>query len=235
MTEADWLSCGDPEPMLAFLRRRVSARRYRLFACACCRRIGHLLPVPAGHDMIVAAERFADGEITEEEFKAVKTATRGVDKHARDAPSGTVLAFYAAREAVDASARSSACNASHMAVNAVAIAAVRASGFDIAQWAVRQANARIAEKREQANVLRDVIGNPFHPQVVDRAWLEWNNQTVARLAAHVYEERAFEQMPILGDALEEAGCDNAMMLAHCREKREHVSGCWLVDLLLAKE
>jgi hypothetical protein len=51
----------------------------------------------------------------------------------------------------------------------------------------------------------------------------------------MYEERDFAGMPILADALEEAGCNNADILAHCREPGVHVRGCWVVDLLLAKE
>jgi hypothetical protein len=63
----------------------------------------------------------------------------------------------------------------------------------------------------------------------------WLSSTVVSLAQTVYAERAFDRLPILADALEEAGCDNADILAHCRGDEPHVRGCWVVDLILGKE
>jgi hypothetical protein len=65
-------------------------------------------------------------------------------------------------------------------------------------------------------------------------WLTWNDGTVYKIALGIYEDDAFERMPILADALEDAGCDNADILAHCRGDGPHVRGCWVVDLLLGK-
>jgi hypothetical protein len=67
------------------------------------------------------------------------------------------------------------------------------------------------------------------------AWAAWNDGTIPKLAQAIYEERAFDRLPILADALEEAGCDNADILAHCRQPGPHVRGCWVVDLLVGKE
>jgi hypothetical protein len=58
---------------------------------------------------------------------------------------------------------------------------------------------------------------------------------VVRLAQGIYEDRAFDRLPVLADALEEAGCDNAEILSHCRGPGPHVRGCWAVDLSLGKE
>ena len=66
------------------------------------------------------------------------------------------------------------------------------------------------------------------------AWLSWNGGTVAGLARSVYDERRFADLPILADALEEAGCDNAELLTHLRGPGPHVRGCWALDLLLGK-
>jgi hypothetical protein len=82
--------------------------------------------------------------------------------------------------------------------------------------------------------IRDIFGNPFRPVTIDSKWLSWNNGTVPAIARHVYDDRAFHDLPILADALEEAGCDNADVLRHCREPGEHVRGCWAVDLVLDK-
>ena len=82
------------------------------------------------------------------------------------------------------------------------------------------------------HLLRDIIGNPFRPVAVDPAWL---TSDVLLLARGIYEERAFDRMPILADALQDAGCDSADVLAHCRGANPpHVRGCWVVDLLLGK-
>jgi hypothetical protein len=83
----------------------------------------------------------------------------------------------------------------------------------------------------QAALLRDLFGNPFRPVAVDPFWL---TPSVVAVAQTIYEERQFEDMPILADALEEAGCHHPDILGHCRESGEHVRGCWLVDLLLGK-
>ncbi len=90
------------------------------------------------------------------------------------------------------------------------------------------------EQAEVAALYRDVVGNPFRPVVIAPAVLAWNEGTVRRLAQAIYDERAFDRLPLLADALEEAGCDDADVLAHCRGPRPHVRGCWVVDLLLGK-
>src|SRR5439155_24569283 len=62
-----------------------------------------------------------------------------------------------------------------------------------------------------------------------------NDGTVVKLAQGIYDDRAFARLPILADALEEAGCMDTEILDHCRRAREHVRGCWVLDLLLGKE
>jgi hypothetical protein len=84
-------------------------------------------------------------------------------------------------------------------------------------------------------VFREVFGNPFRSATIDSDWLGRNERTVLKLAQAIYDERRFADLPILADALEEAGCDNADVLAHCRSGGEHVCGCWVVDLLPGKE
>jgi hypothetical protein len=90
---------------------------------------------------------------------------------------------------------------------------------------------RREEEKRQVPLLRDILGNPFRPARLVRRWL---TPAVVSLAAGLYAEGAFDRLPILGDALEEAGCGNADMLAHCRGDGPHVRGCWVVDLVLGK-
>jgi hypothetical protein len=84
----------------------------------------------------------------------------------------------------------------------------------------------------QCDLIRDIFGNPFRPVTVESTWRTHN---VTALAQGIYDDRAFERMPILADALEDAGCTNADILEHCRRPGEHCRGCWVVDLVLGKE
>ena len=81
------------------------------------------------------------------------------------------------------------------------------------------------------DLLRDIFGNPFRPVAFDPAW---RTEAVVGLARGAYEDRAFDRLPALADALEDAGCADADILSHCRSAGSHVRGCWVVDLLLGK-
>jgi hypothetical protein len=82
-----------------------------------------------------------------------------------------------------------------------------------------------------SNLLRCIAGNPFRPVVCEPPW---RTSAVVGLAEGIYADRAFDRLPILADALEEAGCDSADILAHCRGGGPHARGCWVVDLVLGK-
>jgi hypothetical protein len=88
-----------------------------------------------------------------------------------------------------------------------------------------------ALNQSQVEAVREVFGNPFRPVRLEPAW---RTPDVHQLARGIYEE-AFERLPILADALEEAGCDNEAILDHCRGRGHHLRGCWLVDLLTRRE
>ena len=91
--------------------------------------------------------------------------------------------------------------------------------------------AAAAERAAQCALVRDIFGNPFRPVTADPSWL---TSTVVQLAGGIDAERAFDRLPILADALEDAGCDSADVLGHCRGPGPHARGCWVVDLLLGK-
>lgn len=92
------------------------------------------------------------------------------------------------------------------------------------------------ERRAQAELARCVLGVVcIADPAFDRCWLVANGGAVARLAEVIYADHAFDRMPILADALEDAGCANQDILAHCRDGGEHVRGCWVLDALLNKE
>ena len=83
-----------------------------------------------------------------------------------------------------------------------------------------------------ARMIREVFSNPFRPAARDPSWL---TSTVVALADGIYADRAFDRMPILADALMDAGCHDEQVLGHCRGPGPHVRGCWVVDLVLGKE
>jgi len=71
--------------------------------------------------------------------------------------------------------------------------------------------------------------------MVNPDWLAWNGRMIPKLALSVYEEGAFDRLPVVADALQDAGCDNGEILTHLRGPGPHVRGCWCLDLLLGKE
>src|SRR5205085_12433942 len=110
------------------------------------------------------------------------------------------------------------------------------NAFSAAFWGAKStasvmlhSDGRREEQLKQAALLRDIVGNPFRPVALDPAW---RTAAVVGLAEAIYAGRAFDRLPILADALEDAGCDNPDVLAHCRGPGPHVRGCWVVDLIL---
>ncbi|MDY3554487.1 hypothetical protein R5W24_003611 [Gemmata sp. JC717] len=112
------------------------------------------------------------------------------------------------------------------------------TGFDAASWSVRGSPAcgrawiGEAEQAQQLALIREVFGNPFRRLALAPAW---QSETVLALARGIYADRAFDRLPILADALQDAGCADADALAHCRGPEPHVRGCWVVDMVLGKE
>src|SRR5205823_15121166 len=93
-----------------------------------------------------------------------------------------------------------------------------------------------AEWAVQVAMLRDLFGNALRPApAVDPSWLAWNGGAIPKLAKVIYDEGRFGDLPILADALEEAGCTSADVLGHLRGPGPHARGCWPLDLLLGKQ
>jgi hypothetical protein len=113
---------------------------------------------------------------------------------------------------------------------------------DAAAWTASQETgilwvvtaARRTASVAQAGLLRCIFGNPSRPVALGPAWLPWHGGMPVSMAQKMYDSRDFADMPVLADALEEAGCQDQDILGHCRSGGEHVRGCWVVDLLLGK-
>ncbi|HWG42702.1 MAG TPA: hypothetical protein VN688_07945 [Gemmataceae bacterium] len=219
MTEQDWLECSDPKKLLYFLRDKGSDRKFRLFACACCRHIWRLLKDDRSRKAVEVAERFAEGEATRRELSRA-----GNDAHVvwNELASAAAGATDADMDAADAACRT-ACYA-----KAAIGAANRAS--HCAAYALSYEGQQAAEQESQCSLLRDIFGNPFRPVTIDPSWLTWHDGLLVSMAQRMYDSRDFSDMPVLADALEESGCQDQDILAHCRSGGEHVRGCWLVDL-----
>jgi hypothetical protein len=228
MTESEWLACTDPEPMLDFLRGKASDRKLRLFAVACCRRIWKVVHSDY-HRLAELTERYADGKASQEELIAAIE-----EAHDSDWTAG--LAFedatgfgedYAAGDDMADAAGYATGNAAHASADAATDYPTHRETSP--EWAA----AHKAELRAQATLLRDVFGCLFFRSFTTD--LHWLTPTVKQLAEAIYEDRDFDRLPILADALEEAGCFNADLLDHCRQPGPHVRGCWAVDAVLGKQ
>ena len=227
MTEAEWLSCEFSTPMLEHLRANGlgSWRRRFLLAVACSRRVASVMS-PEGLMALAVAERFVAGEATEAEREAAFDA------------SGTAMS-----EAINLQTH----KADYCAYRLVQLAKERAFpatwNDDYAAWIAQTAPEAFgwkgvkkwdepvlfAHRREIADWVRDIFGNPFHPVTFDPAW---RTPGVSSLARRIHDALAFDRMPSLADALEELGCRDAEILSHCRVPTGHVRGCWVIDVIL---
>jgi hypothetical protein len=225
VTEKQWLRCGDPGDLELHLDERgpISDRKIRLFGCGCVRTVWADLPNDILRRSILASERYADGEATAAELRKARGAANGTFEGLGDIIEDHSAIVVTALCEPTASFPMGSGSSAGLAAVAAELASDRGKSWD-AGW--KRAN------KQYANLFRCVFGNPFRPVAFDPAWL---TETVHSLATGIYAERAFDRMPILADALEEAGCDNADVLNHCRGDGPHVRGCWVVDLLLGKE
>jgi hypothetical protein len=239
MTEQQWLGCERPDPMLECLRGKGSDRKLRLFACACCRRVGPFLEYHRSRQAVDYADPLQAQREYDEIRRAVEVAERVADGLADPAELGAV--FPAPDEDDTASAFAAGPDATWTARSSAYTARWLAAYCGPTSYPPGAGGRTLSElehDREEAaqvRLLRDLFGNPFRPVALDPAWWAWRDGTIPKLAQAIYDDRAFDRLPILADALEDAGCTDGDILNHCRQPGEHVRGCWVVDLLLGKE
>jgi hypothetical protein len=218
--------------MLEFVHGKVSERKLRLFACSCCRRVERFLKDEVVRKALDAAERYGEGRIrisTLDKWHRKAATARDLLRKAQGWTPG-YMAYHAIASATVSGEFSAYLDAHNFVAKAVAIATGQRRGSPSWNEAAR------AESAALSGLLRDIVGNPFRPPpVIDDGWLRWQGRTVGRLASGIYDGRRFGELPILADALEDAGCADAVILRHCRSGGEHARGCWLLDLLLNKQ
>lgn len=215
MTEAEWFAWTDPQDMLIRWQtwcwaHGLSRRKLRLFVTACARRVVQFAPDPRLEAAIEAAEAFADARTNPERdrFKSARAVVWADATWQATAP-GALATWLLKGSGTDWSIAAPRC---------ASLSAVGAS---------RQHDERTA----QGALLRDIFRNPFRPV---RVRPTWRTETAVLIARRMYESRDFAAMPILADAMQDAGCDFDDLVAHCRQPGEHVRGCWAVDLVLDK-
>lgn len=229
MTESDWNACTTLAPMWDFISSKASERKLRLFACACCRRVWHVMTDARHRRAVEAAERLADDPSTEADLASAMQpvidlwANLSSHRNPEWQPihymtaavrhlNGGSAAWYAASYA----ARGEACCAGSEGSPA---------------WRTAEA----AEEAAQCALLRDIFGYPARPFCFDPAWLSGDGRSAVERARAIYEENRFAELPLLAEVLQRAGCRDRAVLDHCRASMEHVRGCWVVDALLGRE
>lgn len=216
MTEARWLACESVSDMLDVFPAEASARKLRLFAVACCRRLPDL--AERSVQALDAAEGHAEGLVGRDALRLSYMKAYGLVAAHEDNPDDQ--RGYDAAQAVAWAVVADGIGPRELAASAAYHAGRAVPG--------------LAERRAQALLLADVLLAPTSA-TVSPTWLTWNGGTVADLARSSYDERTFDRLPILADALEDAGCHDVAILSHLRGPGPHVRGCWAVDLLLGKQ
>jgi hypothetical protein len=212
MTADEWDRSFAPRVMFPHVREKGHPRKLRLFACACCRAVWDRLTNEDCRRGVEVAEVVADGQATDAERKSAKARVDATLDEGGQRDLLRLCVSWALIHARDVGGMGFAAEvASHNSLCVVK-------------------GPRLL--RTQAGLIRCVFGNPFRgPPAFDPAW---RTDTAVSLAKGMYESRDFSAMPILADALQDAGCDSADILDHCRGSGPHVRGCWVVDLVLGK-
>jgi hypothetical protein len=239
VTEEDWLSACKPDVMLEHLQRHsprfASRRKPRLFACGCCRLGWSFLTDPKARFAVEVAERFADGQATMQERDAARHALNsGVGTVADpirpppwNSPSSLAHATGGSGKCVWAAARQAAATLVRLRV--LAALGPDPQNRPGAEWRRVRAEERVVV----CELIRDLWPNPFRSlEELPKDALHWNGGTVVKMAQRIYDDRAFDDLPVLGDALQDAGVDDETILRHCRGPGPHARGCWIVDSIL---
>lgn len=184
---------------------RHSKRKERLVACGLCRLLWRYFTNSRCKASVEASELYADGAIKRKQLDAARTAAKVCVVNSEETP-----LEYAATSVAQAS---------------ISMPFV----ISLTRDAARLLRVRNMPVR-QAQLLHDIF-NPFRPVTLDPTW---RTNSVVNLTQAIYDDRAFERLPLLADALEDAGCHHEDILAHCRGPGPHVRGCWVVDLLTGR-
>jgi hypothetical protein len=227
----------------------VSERKLLLFGCACCRRVAGLVDFSL-KDELHSAERCADqisseiswASLVENELLFQTLMDVGAyfeDNDTLDYRPFEINAYFAVQNLLGGLAGLADCTRLAVRARTEYAMSLRADQHSPPETDEEYAEVEEREQKsaeaEQVRLMHEIFGNPFRPIIVPEAWQSTNDGIAIKMAQSIYESGRFGDLPILGDALEDGGCDNAEILAHCRGGGDHVRGCWVIDLLLGKE
>jgi hypothetical protein len=203
------------------VREPANDRRLGLFTLAAGRRLWKLLDDEASRRAVEVAWRQAEGLVTVEESEGSFAALRPVYASACQA---NFLEVAQVVTTLGLLLRDPPCAAMTLIRPLITVGQVNCRTTLLTE----------AELTACCWLLRDILGSLRRPAGLPRELFAWNDGRIVHLAQACYIDRAFDRLPVLADALEDAGCDDADVLSHCRGGKEHVRGCWVVDLLLGK-
>jgi len=237
MTEHEWLTSVDLGAMVYILPAQ-NERKWRLFAVACCQCIRHLLHDARSQNAIAVIETMAECGGRHDELVAAHQAACDALADSRPERKRHPVEDVARVIAIPTfEAKSSAQATAGWVVGVIGeLAWKTAVGQNRRHQKLARQNAWRDMAVKQCALLRCIFSNPFRQvPIAGRSLLAWNDSTIPKLAQAIYEAQAFDRLPVLADALEEAGCQDEDMLNHCRRPGVHVKGCWVFDLVLGKE
>jgi hypothetical protein len=202
------------------LRHYGSPRKFRLYAVALCRIVATTDVSPDAEHFLVAAEDCADDKLSFDDRRSLAEQAYQIANELQQPPP------IERPEALIAMAVANCLNEdSHATLHAE----YRITNLHAQRDGLAHFHALASLRRR---MVPELIGDPFVPVTFDP---EWRTSTAVSLSKQMYESRDFSAMPILADALQDAGCEADAILAHCRDPRQvHVRGCWVVDLVLGK-
>lgn len=227
--ESEWMTGVDPRWMIHVLTDMASPRKLRLFIVGCCRLVWRHMKDDRLREAVRRAEAFAES---------------GIPYSALEKTRERLYALYV----------NYLGNGKQTAIRHDCWAACLGDAYMATLHVVGAPEP--VPYLNQAKILRDIFGNLFKPlsarhpsglvvanhtpvegsveTVLTPEMLAWNDGTLGKLAHKMYQSRKFKGMPVLADALEEAGCTNEEVLNHCRKEKYHTRGCWVCDLILGK-
>lgn len=234
MTEAEWLAGTDSVPLVEYWGEPYPERKARLLMLACCLLRKRYFAHAVVREAVKALERhYADPLAQDRSFEGQNYCTlhTRLERYIDQSPTRGYHLALGVWTAIEPPSIAEKRRLAPFGINhCLQMASCDERGRTLT--AVRAA---------QADLVREVVGNPFRPVAFSPSW---RTDTTVALARQMYESREFSAMPILADALQDAGCDNPDILSHCRDEKAgggssaqggHVRGCWVVDLVLGKE
>jgi len=240
MTESQWLTCIHPRKMHALVTRHRSGRKLQLIACAMGRIVWDRIDEPIVREGIIAIEQFVDGERTHAEYLPKYEAARAIVQQHPSLPTGDFEPL-----------------AGMLVAQCIISSNIRIGFERVLLWTEfaamsttitrRRLIARESLNKRVCDLYREIIGNPFRDYRVQPNFAGGGvrypdgslcpvPETAKQIAKGISLDGGYDRMPILADAMEDAGCDDRVMLDHLRSDTAiHVRGCWALDVILGRD